>query len=341
MWKLKSLKIGIIHHGGLGDSLILSSYLREIREKTPFAHISIFTSPKNHVFWKNNPYINGIYNSPTVYDLQDASGQVNISNSDIKNILGPVANEFFDIIVNTNPFEDIYLAGLSVLCLSASQKVSYRQDKLLYGNYDSNIFYDVLIDHPSVDNVSMYYKHLIEKVLEIEVSQPFNTEFYITKHDTIIGDANFKHFFLGLPVIALHPIGSINYRCLSDENIRSITQLLSDSGYASLIFNSKVTFNSPEGCEELQNLQLAQIAYLLGQVEGMICVDSGLKHLAAINSIPIIELSHIPMCLKHLNGSRIEGDIKFSATEYWKPGRPEQKIVTLYPRGRYNFRLRA
>jgi len=335
MWKFQTYKIGIIHHGGLGDSLVLSSYLREIREKIPHAHISIFTSPKNHDFWKNNPYVNGIFNSPSIYDLQDGSGTVNITTLDVKNFLGPITEEFFDIIINTNPFEDIYLAGLTSLTLKASRKVSYKQDKILYGNYNSNIFYDVLVDIPQVDNVTLYFKHLIEKTLQINISSPFDTEFYIKKYDAELCEEKFKHIFSKFPVIALHPTGSINYRCLSDDSINAITNLLSEKGYASLTFNSNITYKSPSSHEELGNLPLQHIAFLLGCSAGMICVDSGLKHLAATNSIPIIELSHIPECLKYLNGPRICDKIKFSGTEYWKPCRNDQEIITLYPKGNY------
>jgi len=135
----------------------------------------------------------------------------------------------------------------------------------------------------------------------------------------------------------IHASGSATYRTLSRDNILQIILLISELGFHPLVVGTDQWGISEKIPVFTNEIKLTEVFYLLSCSKGIICVDSGLKHVAGHYKIATIELSHIPANLNNLNGPYATDMHPFTGVEYWQPNPDSYFHEIVYPLGNFLY----
>ncbi|QWD49713.1 glycosyltransferase family 9 protein [Polynucleobacter paneuropaeus] len=303
--------IAIIKQGGLGDHILTLPFAKALRGVEPGASITLFSSPAQSEFWDANPDVDRVIpiRPNTFRNHAHNLADLFLGRRKVK--------EKFDLVFNPTHCLDIYRNGLVVNNLHSKEKIGFRQDISPFDGYDANIYYTNLLDRPRYDHVIKYSEYMFHSVypgspfdygIKLPCQQKSNewVEQYLSK-------------FHGIPIVGIHPAGTVNYRTLSARQLVEIIHHTIDLGYAPVILGENVFGLSQPNIIFTGRLELSKLFCLISKMKAVICVDSSIKHIAGAFHIPILELAHIPRHLLHLNGPFIDGQTFFSALSYWDP----------------------
>ena len=321
----KTKKIAIVKQGGLGDYVMFTAFIKNLRKVEPDSHLTLFTGSNCLAMWQLNPRINRVIPIISGEPLY-ASECINIDE-----LLKPIShiNEFFDTIYDPNHCIDYYFNGLICNHLKSNNKIAYKKDKSIYKNFQANDFYNKLLDRPYFKNVAYYNSNFLEKIYGNLILNPFETELFTSIEDEAIPIQK------GSNIIAIHASGSIAFRTLSKNNVLKIISLIFDAGCTPLVIGQDQWGISHEIPIFINELKLTEIFYLVSCSKGIICVDSGLKHVAGHYKIPTIEISHIPKNLNNLNGPYATDTHPFTGVEYWQPNPDSYFHEIIHPLGNF------
>jgi len=330
MSKLQSLKkILIVKFGGLGDHLLLSATIKNIRKHEPRAYIVLLCDRGSLGFYANNPYLNRVLPAP--YHAEYLADRV-INLSTIDGLLADVlALGEFDYIYNPNHDCDVYLAGLLVSRIAARRKIAFRQARDAVEGYQANSHYTELLDRPYLSHVAHYQKIFFDRVYGVAVD-PFDVDLFVSAENRAhvldrLGAAVFDQ-----KLVAIHAVGSMPSRSLSYQQVQGLTAGLQARGYVPVLLGYPKIALEMEGLRNLTGeLSMLDCAYLLSKCAGAVCVDSGIKHLAAAQDIAVVEVAHIPEDLMYLNGPYILDAFKYTALNFWAPWSDARLHRVVYP----------
>jgi ADP-heptose:LPS heptosyltransferase len=321
-------KIAVIKQGGLGDQIICSTLIKEIRKFAPDSHITLFAGSSTVDYWRHNIYINRVTPIPSIYNMANKDG---LDLSKIDSSLRDIVDEKFDILINPSHDTDYYLTGLIVQKIKAKRKICYFQQKNVYNGYNSNDYYDEHLGRPYFENVALYQSYLFEKIFNEEVTGIYDTDCFLSKIEQDCVDLSLGKDYGCLPLVGIHANGSSVYRMLSESQLVQICCLVQDLGAVPLILGSGAAKYNSNILNYTGNLPILVLAALVKRLSGVICVDSGVKHLAGIAEIPTVEISHIPLDLMHLNGPYVDDQYKYSAINFWAPKPGAYPHGVIYP----------
>jgi len=152
-----------VKQGGLGDYVIFTAFIKNLRKVEPDSHITLFTGSNCLGMWHLNPRINRVI--PIISgELLHSHGRINI-----EELLKPILHvrEFFDVIYDPNHCIDYYFNALICHYLKSNNKIAYEKDKSAYKNFQANDFYNKLLKRPYFKNVAYYNTHFLEKYMAI------------------------------------------------------------------------------------------------------------------------------------------------------------------------------
>jgi ADP-heptose:LPS heptosyltransferase len=322
-------KIVIMKYGGLGDHVLASPTIKHLRRLEPDAHITVLSSKGCLDFYAANPHIDAALPAPDFKDfVRGRTAEQVLIDQYIQRVLPGE----FDLLYNPSHDYDLYFAGLVARWIRARRKLTFRQSYQFVPGYDSNSFYTELLDRPALPHVADYQNIFFES----EYGQA------IDPHDTelaVPGDLEEKLFARLKPVIfeervvAIHGTGSMAPRELTLEQLEGLVAGLCERGYLPVLLGHPRVMQGVPGLENLSGLfSIPETAYFLSRCAAVVCVDSGVKHLASLCRLPICEISHIPLDLMRLNGPYILEPYKYSALQYWAPkGGDYPQYQVVYP----------
>lgn len=312
VFKKRKKKIAVIKQGGLGDYIIFTAFLKNLRKIEPEAHITLFAGFYCSDVWKNNPNIDRF--TPVL------SGQALYSDGvlDLKRFLQPLrdVDKYFDVVYDPNHCIDYYFNGIIVSNLIAKEKIAYKKELSVYADYRPNDHYTILIDRPILDHMADYNSYFLERLYPGNTFDPYDTQLCAGASDrSILKDAS--------KTIGIHPTSSNKIRHLTKLKIIEIIETVLSFGFKPLIIGSDVWGLKNQFPIFIEDLTVGETFHLVSQMSGVVCTDSGIKQIAGYYKIPTIEISHIPEKFDYLNGPFISEKKLFANVEYWRP-RPGQ-----------------
>ena len=309
----KRKKIAVIKQGGLGDYIIFTAFLQNLRKVEPEAHITLFAGFYCADVWKDNPNIDRL--TPVL------SGQSLYSQGmlDLDRFLHPLqgVDKYFDVVYDPNHCIDYYFNGIIVSNLIAKEKIAYKREVSIYADYEPNEYYSKLIDRPILKNIAQYNSYFLDSLYPGNRFDPYDTELCAQQSDKSTLSRNSNR------TIGIHPTSSNSARHLTKDKIIEIINSVISFGFEPLIIGSDVWDLKREFPIFFDDLTVGETFHLVSQLSGVICTDSGIKQIAGHYKIPTIEISHIPEKFDYLNGPFISGDKLFANVSYWRP-RPGQ-----------------
>ena len=283
------MKILVISLAGIGDTLLATPLLRELRRQYPAAEIDAL------VMWRGsrdilegNPHLNAIYHKAMLKDGLASSLK----------FLWSLRRRRYDITLNTYPQSKIHYRAIARL-IGAPVRASHR--------YDNHGFLDRWLVNRSVNQD--YQRHSVDNNLNLLAllglkPQPagHRTEIFLAPADTQWAETFVReHGLAGRTLLGLH-IGSGKTKNLAlrrwplasyIELIRRLTA--ARPSLTVLLFGGpeeqddhavilRATAGQPVLAPATQNLK--QVAALLGHCRAFLSIDSAIMHLAAVMNVP-------------------------------------------------------
>ncbi|MFD2234997.1 glycosyltransferase family 9 protein [Phaeospirillum tilakii] len=294
-------RILILRYGGVGDHIIFSDALRQIRRLEPDAHITMLAPRHVEDLYAHNPYINAWVAAP---ELAGAFQDWGFDFGVIDDALGELRETVFDYLYDPDPHQ-LSLSGLVVSRLTALRKIGFRQQHWILPFYQSNRYFTDLLDRPVLPHIAQYQSIFFRAVYGVD----YRTEDYAVFF-TPFARQRFRAIFPdplpGRGLVALHCAGTDPSRRLSLAQVEGLIAGLVARGYIPLLIGQQPYEIGRGGAVDLTRLlTISEQACLLGRCAALIGVDSGGKHLAAAMRLPICEIGHIPAPLLADNGALI------------------------------------
>lgn len=315
----KNKRIAVIKQGGLGDYVVFTAFLKNLRRLDPDSHITLFSNFDCMDMWKINPRIDKF--------IPIVSGQPLFSQGSLylDQFLNPIkeVNKYFDIVYDPNHTIDYYFNGILASNLISNSRITFRKDKSVFTGYNPNEYYSCLLDVPFFDNVAHYNSHFLKTIYPHVQCDSYDTELFTLPEDrTRLLEKEKK-------IIGVHAVGSNNSRKLSRTKIIEVIKAIYSNNCEPLIIGQDIWGIKNEYPIFSDCITLREIFHCISQLSGLICVDSGIKHVGGVYKIPTIEISHIPDVLQSLNGPYISNQYQFTAVDYWRPcpGKYYYKVI--------------
>lgn len=263
-------KIIIIQTAFLGDVILATPVLAELKRIYPTAEIDFLVKKGNESLLANNPNLN------TIYILDKSNGKI----KSIKNLIQRFRKENYDLVINLHRFGS---SGLIAAFSGAKKKYGFKKNPFSF-MYTKKFNHNLNLNQHEVErNLS-----LIQEFGALKIRRP---ELYPSEEDT-----NFVERFISTP-----------YYCFAPASIWFTKQLPIDK-WVELInfYNQKGTVyllggaNDKEFCEEIINktitkssknlageLSLMKSAALMAKAENNFVNDSGPLHIASAMNAPV------------------------------------------------------
>ena len=283
------MKILVIKFRHIGDTLLLTPLLENLKLSFPEAKIDVAINRGTQEMLTLNPNINRLF----IYDREYIKSQ-NIFKRlylELKFALS-IKRERYDIVINTtNGDRGLFLA------IGAKEVISYRSKK----NFLLNYFITKEIEFKK-------YRHIVEAHLEAirllnkEPKSARVSIFWDKEVDLRVEKLLAKHNLKGGVFIHIHPFSRWMFKCVDDEIMADIID------YCQKRLNLRVVLTSAPIKEELDRLKsilsycksepinlsgklsLKEISALNKRAKFFIGVDTAIMHISASNDTPTLAL---------------------------------------------------
>ncbi|MGL4982637.1 MAG: glycosyltransferase family 9 protein [Treponemataceae bacterium] len=276
--KLPSLdsikKITVIQLGAIGDTILLSAILQDIKDTLPEAKITFICSKGNKGIVEHLQTIDDFYS----FNFKNPLASIN----HIRKI------QQCDLVLDFTPWAKI--GAIISFFIHARYKVGFKQK-----NMTRHLLYDNWIEHSNEVHEVINYKNIVH-LLGIaknnlpSLSMQENLDFEVQEKSVVF------HLFAG---------GTKSYmRQWTEENWIMLAKTLIKNGFTIYLTGAKQDIPSAElFCERADfansasivnvtgKLSLSQTATLLTKVCSLITVNTGILHLADSLNVPTISLN--------------------------------------------------
>jgi len=294
-------RILILRYGGVGDHVIFSDALRQIRRLEPDAHITMLAPPHLEDLYAHNPYLNAWVAAP---DLSLSFQDWGFDFGALDAALGELREIPFDYVYDPDPHQ-LSLSGLVVSRLRAERKIGFRQRQWILPGYESNRYFTDLLDRPALPHIAEYQTIFFRQIYGIEY-RPRDYALFFTPFARQRFRAIFPDPLPGKGLVALHCAGTDPCRQLDLAQVHGLVAGVAARGYAPLLIGQQpYPLGRSPAVDLTRLLTISEQACLLSRCAALIGVDSGGKHLAAAVRLPICEIGHIPEPLLAFNGALI------------------------------------
>jgi len=304
----------ILRYGGVGDHIIFSDTLRQIRRLEPDAHITMLAPPHVEDLYAHSPYINAWVPTP---DLAPSFQDWGFDFGVLDEALGPLREQSFDLLYDPDPHQ-LSLSGLVISRLTATRKIGFRQQRWILPGYQSNRYFTDLLDRPALPHIADYQTLFFRQIYGFD----YRARDYALYFDPFARQrfrAIFPDPLPGRGLVALHCAGTDPSRQLDPLQVRGLVAGVAARGYVPLLIGQHpYPLERGPGVDLTRLLTISEQACLLSRCAALIGVDSGGKHLAAAVHLPICEIGHIPAPLLAENGALIP-ESSFCALSVFAP----------------------
>jgi len=284
------MKILLIKYRNIGDVLLSSALIANLRHYFPSARIDFSLNKECENILHNNPNINNIYS----YDRVKQS-KLNFYHKFIDNFsfIKFVRRNDYDFVLNLTEGERGFFIALFS---KARHKLSFKPKSLLIRSLGYNFSYaqdDGFMHAVDRDLQFLSFLSLENFKKEIQIFWSDKDEIIVNK---FLSDKNIKKF------VVVHPVARWKYKSWQDDRMAEVIDYLSTklnytvvmtSSSDLLEFNKLKTIKGLCQAEEIyiaNKFTLNQFGYLTSQADLFFGVDTAPMHIAASNSTPVIAL---------------------------------------------------
>ena len=305
----KVRRVVVIRLDGIGDVVMTSPFLRELRRNLPHAHITLIVQPYAFNVVELCPYVNQVICYAVNASDILFKGRRSLIRQYRRTVLMAskyLWNKHIELGIIPRWNTDQYLATFLIYCSGAYWRVGYsekvRKKKALL-----NDSYDALLTHPIVETA---LQHQVEYNLDIirflkGTIQQQHLELWLSDADKAFAETVLKthHVQKNDNIIAIAPGASAPSRMWPISNFVKLSRWLQRTYNVHIIVMGgpgEETLGQQFGHREIDVIgtTLRQTGALLEYCSLFIGNNSGIKHLASASGVPVVEISEHP-----LNGS--------------------------------------
>ncbi|MDK3156455.1 putative lipopolysaccharide heptosyltransferase III [Kamptonema cortianum] len=279
-------RIAVIKLRHIGDTLLATPALRNLRDAFPGAKISVFVAEGTQDMLANNPDIDGVI----VVERKARS---------LRSALLPYFKMFtgkFDLVLDYTTGDR---ATWLTLCSRADIRAAFRTLSSERTFWKRHIYTHFVEPPPSPTHEVIRHFKLLEAVGIPVVERPLRLDPDQKTSDWARGQIAAK---AGQTIIHLHPVSRWLFKCWEDESMAGIIQRLTDECNARIVITSSP---DPKELERIANIlriaerdvvdlsgrtTLMQTAAISRMSDLFVGVDTGPMHMAAAVGTPVVAL---------------------------------------------------
>lgn len=294
----KVRRVLVVKLDEIGDAVMLTPFIRELRAGLPQAAITLVVKPQLKDIWELCPYINEVI----TYDRRTGPPNLHSHSSALSFAKGKLWKKRFDLAIVPRWDADYYGASFLAYFSGASVRIGYRHKEIIGAEYDFDSLYTYLLTIGSSSIHEVEKNTDLLRFLKIEICND-ELELWLDKTDLAYADAAFdKRSSLKI----VFGIGAA-----SDKRIWPIDNFLELAKRLKLKSDMDVVILGGEKEREAGNMlvkqagdsvinlagktTLRQAAAVLKKSAIYVGNDSGLMHVAAAVGTPVVEISCHPV----------------------------------------------
>lgn len=306
----RASKVIVVRLDRLGDGILFSSFLRELRTEVPAAEIHLVCSPVGFPVYEHCPYIDRVHvfdhGRPVCLPLAMHTAAehwqlYNAAKTFAREHLAPLrADVLLAPRFEVDNFGAAYLAAFSRVRFSVSYSEKATDIRRLVNKGDDQLWSVVTptggIEHEVLRNAA-FLAHI-----GVRTRQPV-LEFWPTAKERESTNTLLTHYQIGRPVV-LAPGASESRKQWPAERFALVARALEKAGKevvlvgtpSETVLCSSIAsqLQSPRVKDICGQLNYASLFCLLQQSSGFVGNDSGPMHLAATAGIPVVVISCHP-----------------------------------------------
>ncbi|MBO6179312.1 MAG: glycosyltransferase family 9 protein [Selenomonadaceae bacterium] len=300
-------RIAIIRLDEIGDNVMTSGFIRELRKNYPTAHITLIVNPTVYPLVEFCPYVNEVIGFSVTYvrDLETRFFEI------LKLCYYKLWSRHFDMVFlprwdMDNAYFGVFLAYFS----GAKERIGYSakvyDEKAKQEGHLDELLTKAVISPPHVVHEAARNFYLLE-ACNLKVDD-YRQELWYTAEDYEAAEKKTLEFSKGRKLIAVVPGGNtINKIYPPDKFIVALKKIKREDN-CFLLFGGGREKEIAEhirknlGDNAALNLagatslrETAAAVSLCGMYIGM---DTGVKHIAAALGLPVVEISRTPLTMK-------------------------------------------
>jgi ADP-heptose:LPS heptosyltransferase len=291
-------EIAVFRMDGIGDMVVTSGLLRQLRQLLPAARITLFCPESVGGLLAHCPYTSNVVTLPKLAGVPpDHPSAVALRQAIEQQLCGS-----FDLALNPRYAEDECCANLLMLATAAPLRVGFQQPPLFGGSYDANGCLTHILryrreDHPAVTTTACL------RAFADLVIDPRPEVWYGPAAAASAAKLVAQRGSVG-PLCAIGLSASQAYRIWPAQNFLELCQRLwSERGVATLLLGSAddraladqiASLVGPACLSACGRLSLEEVAAIFVHCEAFIGNDSGPKHIAAAAGLKILEIGWVP-----------------------------------------------
>lgn len=297
-------RIAVFRMDNIGDMVVSTGFLRELRGLFPKAHITLFGTAANLQAVQQCPYINGTVTVPQLIGVPRSDPRVD----GIKDQLAEKFGGAFDLAINPRFADDIYFANLFMHALGAPLRIAYRQGSGSSG-YDANLF----ATHMGVSEQDKHHAQHNVDLLRTLGAGPFDpTPELWTSPAAELEAASVIELALktGCERFCVVGVGaSQNYRRWPEANFAALCRALPErysvcpiivGSPSEQLIGAGIAEAAGDRCvNAIGKLSVLGLAALARSAAFFVGNDSGPKHIAAAMGRPVLEIGWVPAGSPH------------------------------------------
>ncbi|MBO4675009.1 MAG: glycosyltransferase family 9 protein [Elusimicrobiaceae bacterium] len=250
----------------LGDSVVHTFVVRELKKLFPRAHLTLVTFAPNHLFWKNNPYVDELLVLP---------------------VLGPVDQKF----------RYLRLPVLYGLVKALWHAYTGKYDRVIINltrPTRNNTFYARLLPHTTwvTFDYSRHIIHSYEKLLCGLGAREIDTSYELpltTSHRERAQQFLQQHNLQQNRFWVLNPIGADKRRQLNTTQIHALLNQFKQAGIPVVVLDYKNQFPELEtSTVRCMSRDILDTASVIELAAGVVTVDTGIVHVADALKKPML-----------------------------------------------------
>lgn len=322
----KSARILVVRLDDLGDMILCSGFLRELRRTFPRARISLLVKPRTFEIVQQCPYIDDVI----VFDPSPGLtrfGPLFLYVRALRLAVSQFWPRRFDMAVNPRRDADYFQANFLAYISGAGSRTGFVAAETMPSFINDRIL-DTAGAHEVTQNMAVIPRLggvIGDDSLELWMAENDRA----TANDLLISQGVLP----GEPLFAIAPGAANPYRVWPIERYKAVAEQV----YHILRVRTVVVggandvaagaFIAPPGCPHAMNLagrtNVRQTAAVLGRCRAFLGNDSGPMHLAAAARVPVVEVCSYPTCGKstHANSPARFGPWKVPSIVL-QPSRP-------------------
>jgi lipopolysaccharide heptosyltransferase II len=276
-------KILLVRIGNIGDVLFATPVIRKLRKTFKEAAIDILTSPQGEPVLEANPYLNEIFIYHKFHKFFRWFKRKKLLNSLIR-------REYDLCVVLESNFEYTQFA----------HRASPKALRIGIDSPFSKKFLNKSVEFSNKRHAIENYLYVLSQLLDIEIEAlDFNMDFFLKGPDEQLYQESKRHIEKGFFVIHSSCSNYLPYKGWPIDNFVSVADYLINHGLSVFITGSLKDkeprflldkIKDKQGVYNFIGRNLHEVAFLIKHAKGVLCLDTGILHIARALNTPLVGL---------------------------------------------------